>query len=109
MAKIGRYKIPRPLQDEDKYFKYFNKKQSIYMVFGILISVGGFAITVPFKLTLIGFIIMALVIPLAFFIPRLKMPGDKYLWGGGTDLEEIFKRVLVKRFDRRRRCIYIKE
>ncbi len=32
MAAIGVFRIPREFKDEDKWFRYFNKKQAIILV-----------------------------------------------------------------------------
>ena len=46
MAKMGRYRIPREMKDEDKWFKFFNSNQLLWIViFGVM----AFVVYIPFK------------------------------------------------------------
>lgn len=106
MARIGRYKIPRPFKDEDIWFRFFTKKQLMYLlIFGgtgvLLLFVSAIA-----KMAIIGGILFVVFLALGIIIPRFNMPDDKYLWGGGMPLETIFLRLVLKKISKK--ALYIK-
>jgi len=106
MARLGRYKIPRPFKDEDIWFRFFTKKQLMYLlVFGgiglLLLMLSAVA-----KMVVIGGILFVVFLVLGIVIPRFNMPDDKYLWGGGMPLETIFIRWIFKKISKK--SLYIK-
>lgn len=106
MARIGRYKIPRPFKDEDIWFRWFTKKQLMYLV-----VFGGVGILVLFisaiiNMVVIGGVFCVLCLALGIIIPRFDVPDDKYLWGGGMPLETIFIRIVIKKISKK--VMYIK-
>ena len=106
MARIGRYKIPRPFKDEDKWFRWFTKKQLMYLtIFGGM-GVLALFISALAKIPVIGGIVFVVFISLGLIIPRFNMPDDKYLWGGGMPLETICLRWFMKKISKK--ALYIK-
>ena len=107
MARMGRYKIPRPFKDEDIWFRYFTKKQLFYLAIfggiGLLIL----SISVAMNMSLVGGFFCVCFVGLGVIIPRFNVPDDKYLWGGGLPLDKIFFRVIVKTISKK--VIYIKK
>ena len=107
MAKMGRYRIPREMKDEDKWFKFFNSNQLLWIViFGVM----AFVVYIPFKiihLEIIGMVLSVVLIGMGILLPRLDMPADKYLWGGGMTLKTLAIRILTKLVVKERRVLYI--
>lgn len=104
--KIGKYKTPRKFTDEDKWFRWFTKKQVLYIGISLSLAFAIFAVMQACKLTLIGAMIAVILVFAGFGIPRFDMPSDKYLLGGGMPLELIIKRILIKKFIQKKK-IYI--
>ena len=107
MARTGRYNIPREFKDEDVWFRWFTKKQLLYLVI-----FGGVGLLVLYLTSLINMVVVGGVIFIGLFVlgivlPRFNMPNDKYLWGGGMPLETIFIRTVKKAFSKK--SVYIKK
>lgn len=98
MSRIGRYKTPKEFKDEDIWFKWFTKKQIIYLVVCAGISFVIFTVLQKIHLTLIGAMLVVILMLAGFMVPRMDMPADKYLIGGGMPLEQVMLRILVKKF-----------
>lgn len=107
MKNFGRYKTPNELKDEDIWFRWFTKKQCLYMAVSAILSVGIFVIMEKMRLTLIGAMATVVLLFAGFMIPRTDMPDDKYLMGGGLPLEEIAIRVIAKAFQKKK--IYVSD
>ena len=105
MAAVGKYKIPKPYKDQDLWFKWFTKKQVLYLIVAAVISAGILYFTQKIHLLLIGLVLTVILFVFAFVIPRFKMPEDKYLLGGGIELEELALRLILKIV--RKKKIYI--
>ena len=69
MAKMGRYRIPREMKDEDKWFKFFNSNQLLWIViFGVM----AFVVYIPFKiihLEIIGMVFSVVLIGMGILLP----------------------------------------
>ena len=98
MRKVGRYRTPKEIKDEDIWFKWFTKKQFVYMGISCAVAVFIFMLLQKLRLTLFGAMIAVILVFAGFTIPRFDMPADKYLIGGGMPLEQIIKRILIKNF-----------
>ena len=107
MKQLGRYKTPNEFKDEDIWFKWFTKKQCLYIAVSLVISIFSFVILEKVKLTLIGAIAAIIILFAGFIIPRADMPDDQFLMGGGLPLEQIVIRILVKKFKKKK--IYVSD
>lgn len=107
MSKIGRYKTPREYTDEDIWFLCFTKKQLIYLGISIFVAIIIFKVMQTIKLTLIGIVLAIIILCAGFCVPRFKMPSDKYLIGGGITLEQLFFRIIIKVFFKKKRLYII--
>lgn len=109
MAALGKYKIPRPFQDEDKWFKYFTKKQLVYVGISLVIAlrlifwVKDYNGLIQIPVLTVG----CILIICALLFGMLKMPDDRYLWGGGTTIEKLVVRLIRRRI-RENRVIYVR-
>lgn len=103
---LGTYKIPRPIQDEDKWLK-LTKKQWLYTGIGIVIAYAAFQVFCAMHMDLLAYVIALISIGFFFTIGTFKMPEDKYIIGGGTKLDVLAKRLIVKQF-KKYKVLYIK-
>lgn len=107
MAELGSYQIPKEFKDEDKWFRYFTKKQLIF------VGGAGFAsvvITSFFKglgMIKVGISISEVILLLTIAIAFIKIPTDKYMIGGGYHIMQILLRLVIKRLPKNR-VLYVK-
>lgn len=103
------YKIPKPFQDEDKWFRFFTKKQILYIGVPVVISVLVIAklYDAPKIILFLAAMLCISVIMAAIVFSSFKMPKDKYLWGGGTALEKLGVR-LIKKQSRNKKVLWVK-
>lgn len=109
MDRIGRYKIPRPFKDEDIWFRFFTKKQLMFIGGAALISLQ--LVVWAFKrsnfLLFLALVFGIILVALVSIIVKFDMPADKYLWGGGTSLETLLRRIIRKKL-KANRIVYVK-
>ncbi len=96
MAQLGNYKIPKQFKDEDRWFKFFTKKQLLILGIGIALSMAVLAITSAIHLTGIGIICLVLNLAVSACLAFVPMPADRYLLGGGYPLLTIVLRLINK-------------
>lgn len=106
MTRMGVFQIPGEFKSEDKWFRYFNRKQAIVLVvcgmidYRVVMSASSKGLLVP---VLIAMILFTLVVMGAVMI---RLPVDvMFLTGGGLTMDEMLFRILWRR---RKRCIYTK-
>lgn len=109
MSSLGKYKIPTPFKDEDKWLKYFTKKQLMYIGFGLMICLPLLKLTwtAPSLLKIPVMVFCIIVMGTALIIGMATMPDDKYLWGGGTKLDKLLFRIIRKRL-KSNKVLYVK-
>lgn len=100
------YSIPSEFTDEDKYFKYFTKKNMAVII------ITGFIMFLLYKLTgslfgkpFIGLIIGGIIMLVSILCVMVKIPETLYLEGGGQTILTILTRKYVRK---RNKVIYIK-
>lgn len=86
------------MQDEDKWLKYFTKTQLLFLAAFTAPGVGLVIFFNRIGLTFIGMVFLLLFVALGIALPhpKMKMPDDKYLWGGGVMIKTLLVRVLLK-------------
>jgi hypothetical protein len=104
---LGSYKIPKEFKDEDKWFKFFTKRQLIYAAAIIFIDVNVVKFTHLFHLEVLGIIVAILVTLILGGMAFITMPADKYLIGGGMSLESLILRLFLK-YQPSNKKIYVK-
>lgn len=106
MATTGVFRVPREIRDEDKWFRYFTKKQAAIIMLSLLIDYKMITAATARGLTLpaiIAAIIFTLIVAGAVMV---QLPVDvMFLTGGGITLSEWLFRVFLRL---RRRAIYTK-
>ena len=79
MAKLGVFPIPGEFKSEDKWFRYFNRKQAAVLVLcGIL----------DYKIIMMGIVMVRLPVDVLF------------LNGGGITIDQLLFRLLYRRLHR---------
>lgn len=106
MSRLGVFQIPGEFKSEDKWFRYFNRKQAIVLVicgiidYRVVMSASSKGLLVP---ALIAMILFTLIIMGSVMI---HLPVDvMFLTGGGLTMDEMLVRLLYRRINR---CIYTK-
>lgn len=104
---LGKARIPDEFKDEDKWLRFFSKRQVIvtvaFLVVGIILSIIFFQIGIPF----IGLSIIVLFTFVGFAIVTFKVPDSKYLFCGGSYLYVLLARIIRKRLPWNRK-LYVK-
>jgi hypothetical protein len=105
MAKLT-YSIPSEFSDEDRWFKFFTKKDV-----GVLVVTGALTIFLykttgtlfgkPFIGLLVGGIIMAI----SLFLSMAKLPDTMYMAGGGQTIASILLKKLLRK---KNKMVYVK-
>ncbi len=104
MAGHGVYQIPREFKDEDKWFRYFTKKQAVAMFFCGLADYKLIQLTAAQNILPAGLLLSCLLTGSVAGSIMLVLPLDGFfLAGGGLTIAE----WLFRKFYRRRnRCLY---
>lgn len=96
MARLGHYKRPHEFKDEDKWLRYFTKPQLLYL---IVFGGTGILLFILFKglgLRYIGCVFFELFTAAGILLPRVDVPQNWYLWGGGIPVRTILVRLIKK-------------
>lgn len=86
----------KPLKDEDRWFKFFTKKQLLFVVTGLLASGIVFPIFNGIGLRVVGIFLVEIIMTVMLILAFLKLPFEKYLIGGGRYAHEILFRLFAK-------------
>ena len=104
---LGRSRIPDEFKDEDKWLRFFSKKQILvtlaFLAVGILCAIPFFKI--GFSVVGVVFIITSIIC--GFSIVTLKVPDRKYLFCGGAFLYILICRIIRKKLPWNKK-IYVK-
>lgn len=102
---IGKYKVPRELQDEDRWFKWWTKSQlAIFIVAGI-IDFGVISLFAALHIVVVGIVLAILILIFAAAIVYIKMPRSRHTHGGGMGFDTLFMRI-IRRKSSKNRVIY---
>ena len=107
MALDGRYRIPREFRDEDKWFRFFTKKQLIYVAIAVAIDFVFITMTLAFHIVGVGIALSVICLMIALFLAFFVIPTDKYLIGGGYPVMAIISRVVYRHMPGNR-ILYVK-
>jgi len=101
MSKIGVFPIPGEFKSEDKWFRYFNRKQAIVLVlcgivdYRVIMSAANKEMLIP-ALVLMLFLTMLLV-----GIVMIRLPVDAlFLTGGGVTVDVLILRYIYRKLNR---------
>lgn len=91
----GRFAIPNEYKDEDRWLKFFTKRQLVYVVLAALLD---YIIYRIFNKWLLIWLVIDLIITLvAAVIALASIPKSRYLLGGGNSVETIITRIIIRR------------
>lgn len=107
MSDLGSYQIPKPFKDEDKWFKYFTKKQLIVVGAALGVSVLIMSFFAGIHLFGVGLAIAEVILILSITASFIRIPNDKYLIGGGYHIAQILFRMIVKKLPMNK-VLYVK-
>lgn len=101
MAAKGVFKIPREFRDEDKWFRYFNKKQAIVLVLMLILDYR-IIMAASTKNLVIPAILFSLVITITTVgVVMIQLPVEvMFLTGGGITLDQWILRVILRKTKR---------
>lgn len=99
------YNIPSEFTDEDKYFKFFTKKDLAVIIITGAFTFLLFKIAGHFGRPLVGLIIGIIIMILSIGCSMIKKPSSEYLTGGGQVIMILILRRLIRR---KKKVIYIK-
>lgn len=106
MAATGVFRVPREFKDEDKWFRYFNKKQAVVLVLTLLADYRMLVAASEHGLVLPALVAAVLFTLVAAGIVMVQLPVDvMFLTGGGITLDQWLFRIILRKS---RRVIYTK-
>ena len=104
---MGTYSIPKEFKDEDKWFRFFTKKQLIYAGVGVAMVIGVMTVSKALGVTGVGICISEVIVLADGIIAFITMPTERYLIGGGYPLSTIVLRLVRKKLPSNK-VLYIK-
>lgn len=106
MSKVGIFPIPNEFRSEDRWFRYFNRKQAVVLVlvlltdYKVVMAASHGGMLVP---AIIGMLFFSL---LAMGVVMVSLPVDAlFLGGGGLTLDQLLYRLLYRKYSR---ALYVK-
>lgn len=97
MSQLGQYKTPGELKDEDKWFKFFTKKQLVIAIVVLIIDWNIAVIFNKIHLIVIGITLDILITIIMAIITLFPMPQSKYIFGGGMPLYRLVLRIILRK------------
>lgn len=106
MAAIGVFRVPREFKDEDKWFRYFTKKQALVLVLTALADYRLIMFATRYDMVIPAIIVSILLTLIMGGMVMIQLPVDvMFLTGGGITLDEWLFRVALRKC---RKVIYTK-
>lgn len=106
MARVGIYQIPSDVKDQDKWFRFFNKKQAVVLFFIFLLDYRVLMWAGAHHLLLPALFITLLLTGVAASIVLIPLPADVlYLSGGGIMLDQWLIRIFIRK---KEKVLYVK-
>ena len=106
MAQLGKYKVPRELQDEDKWFKFFTIPQLATALVVLLIDWRIVSFLARFHMEIVGIALAILLTILCGTVILFKMPNNKHLYGGGVPLQTLAFRIIRRKLFSKEKTVY---
>ena len=106
MAQLGKYKVPRELQDEDKWFKFFTKKQLATAIVIIFIDWQIVTFFYNIHMVIVGITLALFFTIVCGAVVSLKMPNNRHLHGGGVGLDALAIRIMKRKLIKKNKIIY---
>lgn len=106
MSELGKYRVPRELKDEDKWFKFFTKKQLLIAAVVLFIDVWVIVFTNKLHMIVLGIVIALSIAIVTAIILVGKMPTKRYIHGGGLGFDVLLMRIIRRKCIKKNRCIF---
>lgn len=101
MSRLGVFPIPGEFKSEDKWFRYFDRKQALVLVicgimdYRVVMGAAAKGLLVP------ALIVMLFLTMAAMGIVMIRLPVDAlFLSGGGLTIDALIFRVLYRKLHR---------
>lgn len=94
---FGTYKTFGQIKDEDKYLRFFTKRNIIWTAIGLSISVGVMFLSKAMNASKVGAVVSFIIVVSFAAISFVRIPTDKYLSGGGLFLTTLLQRYFMRR------------
>ena len=104
---LGNYRIMKPLKDEDRWFKFFTKKQLVFIAPGIILSIVLYNLFTMVGFRLGGIVAATFIIAVSLLIAMFTIPLSRYMISGGRPVYVVLYRLIRKR-RKKNRVIYTK-
>lgn len=110
---MAMYEIPRNVKGEGRFLFIFSTKALIYSGIGAGIGVVFLLIFSYLKLTLIGWIFLAILALIGFIIGTFKVPNiDTFKFTrktGGENIDDVIKRAIMFKQKKNKIYLYVRE
>lgn len=100
---IGKYRVPRKLEDEDKFGKYFTKRRILILVGALVLGLLALSLFRNIGLLFLGIFLVVFFLAIGGAVAFFPIPKESFLTGGGNNIEVILWRLIIRR---RKRCVY---
>lgn len=98
----GVHEVPRPLQDEDRWFK-LTKRQWVICLPALVLIFLCVKIFYKIKMLPVGISLSVIILSLAVVLAFLELPAEKYLFGTGVKLEKLALRLVKKKLPKNKK------
>ena len=102
----GDHKVPTPLKDEDKWYK-FTKRQWAIVLPAVVLAIIILRVTKGLNILPVGVALVIVMGILAWCLAFWELPPEKYLFGSGEKMEKLAFRLWKKKLPKNRK-IYTK-
>ena len=101
MSKLGVFQIPGEFKSEDRWLRYFNRKQAIVLVLCGVVDYKAIIRGSNNGLLIPVIIIMLLITLLVMGSVMIRLPVDvMFLNGGGITIDELLFRIMYRKLHR---------
>lgn len=101
MATTEVFRVPREFKNEDKWFRYFTKKQALVLVLTGLVDYRMVMFAAKYDMIIVAIVIAILLTLLIGGMVMIQLPVDMmFLIGGGITLDEWLLRVILRKCHR---------
>ncbi len=98
MASTGVFRVSREFKDEDKWFRYFTKKQALVLILVLLADYKLIMAAAPHGMVIAAVIVSILITLVAGGMVMIELPVDvMFLTGGGITLDQWLFRVMLRK------------
>lgn len=101
MSKMGVFQIPGEFKSEDRWLRYFNRKQAIVLVVCGVVDYRAIMWASAKGLLVPAIIVMLLVTIVIMGSVMIRLPVDTmFLHGGGITIDELLFRIIYRKLHR---------